>query len=187
MAIAALVIALISLISTIVLATKNYRKSKRLEFFQRRDKLFQAISEFNTKNSETRLSGARFTIMAITKDSTPTPKHYEEGNKALVAGIRTLAKNIESQAEDWDEKTKRFHSLCAVYTSEKHAENVEELIAIVQLGSDTIKRTNEIYLSTLHILETTNPKMEADLAQLRKMEMQLVELELEQKQKALNS
>lgn len=179
MAIAALVIAFISLIATIVLGTKNFRKSKRDAFIQRRDHLFQAISQLNAKNSETRLSGARFTTMATAKDSLPSTSKYDEGNKALVADIRTLAKTIQSQAEVWDEKNEKFHSLCAGYTSEKDAENVEELIAIVQLASDNMKRTNEIYLSTLHILETTNPQVAIDLAELRKMEIQLAELEQE--------
>jgi len=166
-----------------VIAAKNYKKSKRLEFFQRRDQLFQVISNFNAKNSETRLSAARFTIIATEKATQPQPTKHEENNTALVADVRRLAKTIQEQAEVWDAQIERFHSLCATYTSVKHAEHVEELIAIVQLASDNVKRINEIYLSTLHILETTNPQMATDLAEMRKMEMQLAELELEQKRR----
>jgi hypothetical protein len=175
-AVVAVAISVISLVATIVLGTKNYRKSKKLEFFQRRDQLFQTISNFNAKNSETRLSGARFTIIATEKATQPLPTKHEETNKALVADIRTLAKTIQEQAEVWDNNFARFHGLCAGYISEKDAEAVEELIAIVQLASDNIKRVNEIYLSTLHILETTNPQMATDLAEMHKMEIQLAEL-----------
>ncbi|HKO98041.1 MAG TPA: hypothetical protein VJU86_13670 [Pyrinomonadaceae bacterium] len=182
MAFAALIIAIISLISTVVLGTKNYSKSKRHEFFQRRDHCFQAISNFNAKNSETRLSGARFTTIATEKASTAVPQKYEELNKTLIVNIRTLATNIQSQAEEWDNQIERLHKLCAGYTSVKDAENIEEVIAIAQLSSDQIKRINEIYLSTLHILETTNPKMETDLAEMRKMELQLAAVKLESKE-----
>jgi hypothetical protein len=175
-AIFAVIVSLISLIATIVLGTKNYKKSKRLEFFQRRDQLFQVISNFNAKNSETRLSGARFTIIATAKATQPLPTIHEESNAALVADIRKLATTIQEQAEVWDARIERVHSLCAAYTSVKHAEHVEELIAIVQPASDNVKRTNEIYLSTLHILETLHPQTATDLAEMRKLEIQLAEL-----------
>jgi hypothetical protein len=62
-AFAALVISLISLIVTLILGTKNYRKSKRLEFFQRRDLLSQKISELNIENSQMHLISARYEMV----------------------------------------------------------------------------------------------------------------------------
>jgi len=184
-AIAAIIVASFSLVVAAigcVIAVKTYKKSKRLEFFQRRDQLFKAISDFNAKNSETRLSGARFTTIAIAHAALPSTSLYDEERKhALVASITTLATDIHSRAEVWDEQTQRCHDLCAKYNSDKHAADVEELIAIVQLGSDYIKKVNEICLSTLHILETMNPKLEADLMELYKMEMRLAELEEKEK------
>jgi len=52
-----------------VIAAKNYKKSKRLEFLQRRDQLFLKISDLNAKNSELRLISARFEIVMLNKVS----------------------------------------------------------------------------------------------------------------------
>jgi len=62
-AIVAAGIALGSLIVAIigcVIAARSYKKSKRLEFFQRRDQLFATISDLNAKNSEAHLISAKY-------------------------------------------------------------------------------------------------------------------------------
>jgi hypothetical protein len=71
-AIVAATIAFGSLIVAIfgcVIAAKSYKKSKRLEFFQRRDQLFAKISDLNAKNSEVHLISARYEIVALTMAS----------------------------------------------------------------------------------------------------------------------
>lgn len=52
-----------------VIAAKSYKKSKRLEFFQRRDQLFAKISDLSAKNSEAYLISARYELVAFTTDS----------------------------------------------------------------------------------------------------------------------
>lgn len=68
-AIAALILSSLSLIVSFGLGIKNYRKSKRLEFFQRRDQLFAKISEMNKKVSELLLYVAGYEVIAMKNES----------------------------------------------------------------------------------------------------------------------
>ena len=58
-------IALIVAIISCAISAKNYKKSKRYEFLQRRDQLFLKISDLNAKNSEARVISSRFGIVLI--------------------------------------------------------------------------------------------------------------------------
>src|ERR1700730_19346065 len=70
-AIVALVISFGSLVVSIVSAVKNYKKSKRDAFIQRRDHLFQKISDLNAKNTEAHLISARYEIVGVKNAGLP--------------------------------------------------------------------------------------------------------------------
>jgi hypothetical protein len=164
-AIIALIISLISLISTCVFAAKNYKKSKRLEFLQRRDHLFQAISDLNAKNSETHLISAKYEIVAVKKAGLRLQGEQAEQNMALIPAIKEGRENVERGIKNWDESIETLHSIYRGLTSEKDATEVERLISLVKVASDNLKRTNEGYLAALHILESTNQIIETKLAE----------------------
>jgi Putative Holin-like Toxin (Hol-Tox) len=82
-----LIVAIIGL----VIAAKSYKKSKRLEFFQRRDQLFAKISDLNAKNSEAHLISARYEIVAIVKASLGLRGEQAEENTAVVVRIFHIA------------------------------------------------------------------------------------------------
>ena len=167
-AIVAATIAFGSLIVAIigcVIAAKSYKKSKRLEFFQRRDQLFAKISDLNAKNSEVHLISARYEIVALTMASLGLRGEQAEKNTALIARIKELVKNIEKGAQNWDENIEQLHSICSGLTPKIDAARVENLIAAVQVVSDDLKKCNDIFLSSLHVLENTNSIIQASLAE----------------------
>jgi hypothetical protein len=168
-AIAAATIAFGSLIVAIiglVIAAKSYKKSKRLEFFQRRDQLFAKISDLNATNSEAHLISARYEIVAVTKVSLGLRGEQAEENTAQIARIKELRRKMEEGAENWDENIKQLHSICSSLTPQTDAARVENLIAMVQVVSDDHKKFNDISLSSLHILENTNSIIKASLVEL---------------------
>jgi hypothetical protein len=155
-----MIVAIISLIVAIigcVIAVKSFKKSKRLEFFQRRDQLFAKISDLNAKNSEAHLISARYELVAFTMDSLGLSEEQAEKNTALIASIKELGKNIEKGAKNWDENIEQIHSIYSSLTPKTDAARVEKLIAMVQIASDDAKKYNDIMLSSLHILENINP------------------------------
>ena len=164
-----LIVAIIGL----VIAAKSYKKSKRLEFFQRRDQLFAKISDLNAKNSEAHLISARYEIVAIVKASLGLRGEQAEENTAVVVRIKELRRKMEEQANNWEEKIQQLHSICSSLTPQTDAARVENLIAMVQIISDDTKKYNDIYLSSLHILENTNSIIRATLVESEEKRRQI--------------
>ena len=183
-AIAALIISSISLISTFVLAVKTFRKSKRDAFVQRRDQLFQAISDLNAKNSETHLISARYEIVMVKKAGLRLQDEQAEQNMSLLPAIKEARKSVDKGIRKWDENIEMLHSIYSNLTSERDATEVERLIALVRVASDNLKNTNEGYLSALHILETTNQIIETRLAETVE-EIRQIDLDFERGMKKL--
>ena len=165
MALAALIIAFLSLVVSAVVASKNYKKSKRDAFIHRRDHLFQKISDLNTKNAEAHLIAARYEIVAVKKAGLPLRGEQAERNMALIPEIKELKAKVERSIKTWDENIEKLHFIYSNLTSETDATQVENLITIVQVASDNLKKTNDSSLSSLHILETTNEFIKATLAE----------------------
>jgi len=147
-----------------VIAVKSYKKSKRLEFFQRRDQLCAKISDLNAKNSEAHLISARYEIVAVTKASLALHGEQSAENTAQIASIMELRKNIEKAGKNWDENIEQLHSICSNLTPQTGAARVENLIAMVQRASDNATKYNDTSLSSLHILENTNSIIRTTLA-----------------------
>src|ERR1700730_6404229 len=164
-AIVALVISFGSLVVSIVSAVKNYKKSKRDAFIQRRDHLFQKISDLNAKNTEAHLISARYEIVGVKNAGLPLRGEQAERNAALIASIKELQQNVEKGIKNWDENIEKLHFIYSSLTSETDAAQVERLIALVQVASDNLKKANDSFLSSLHILETTNQIIETKLAE----------------------
>lgn len=182
-AIIATIISFISLIVAVItclISVQNYKKSKRLEFFQRRDQLFAKISDLNAKNSEAHLISARFGIVLLNRASQPLmdEKHAEE-NKTQMASIKKLVENIDLVTNHSEVLIKQLHSICSSLAPKTDPTRVENLIAMVQTASDEAKQCNEVYLSSLHTLETTDPMLRASVAKLHELEIRRAELDLE--------
>jgi hypothetical protein len=166
MAIAALIIAFLSLITTVTLGTKNYKKSKRLEFLQRRDHLSQKISELNARNSEARLISARFALVAVKNAGLPLRGEQAERNAALIVSIQKQQEGVDEGIKLWDKQMEDIHFIYSNLTLETDASDVERMITNVQVASDNLKKAYDGYNSVLHILETTNEFMKTNLAEL---------------------
>ncbi|HVS81138.1 MAG TPA: hypothetical protein VHE60_05340 [Pyrinomonadaceae bacterium] len=164
-AIAALVIALVSLITTIVLGTKNYRKSRRLEFFQRRDRLSQIISTLADRNTEFHLISARYAIVATKNEGLPLRGEQAERNTALIASIKVQREGVEEGIKLWDDNIEKLHFIYSNLTLETDAPEVERMITMAQVASDNLKKATVGYSSILHILETSNELMKTNLTE----------------------
>jgi hypothetical protein len=167
-AIGALAISFFSLIVTIinsVFTAKAYKKNRRLEFLQRRDHLSQKISDLNDRNTEAQLISARYELVAVKNAGLPLRGEQAERNTALIASIKEQRKGVENEMKLWDENIEKLHFIYSNLTSETDAPEVERIIAIVQVASDNLKKANNGYSSTLHILETTNELMKTTLAE----------------------
>jgi hypothetical protein len=57
---------------------------------------------------------------------------------------------------------------------------------MVQTASDEVKQTNEVHLSSLHTLETTDPMLRASVAKVHELEIRRVELDLEKAIREIN-
>jgi hypothetical protein len=158
---------------SLIVAIKSYKKSKRLEFFQRRDQLFAKISDLNAKNSEGHQISARYEIVAITKASLGLRGEQAEENAAVAARIKELGRKMEDAATNWEEEIKKLHSICSSLTPQTDAARVENLIARVQIISDDTKKYNDINLSSLHILENTNSIIRATLVESEEKRRQI--------------
>jgi len=181
------IIASIISISSFVLAFMNFRMSKRLEFFQRRDQLLLKISDLNAKTSETRLISARFEIVLINKVSSPVvdDTHAEE-LKTQIASIKETRRNIEVVANHWEETIHQLHFVCSNLTLITDPTVIEDLIANVQICSDDIKQNNEVYLASLHTLETTDPMLRASVEKMHELKIRQAELNLEESIRKIN-
>jgi hypothetical protein len=189
-AISAAIISLISLIVAIiscVIAVKNYKKSKRLEFFQRRDQLFQEIADLNAKFSELHIISARFGIVLLNMQSLsislgPDKRRAEDNTRITtqIASIKKVVQNIELGTSKSDELIKQLHSICSSLTLETDETRIEKLIAMVQVDSAETKRSNELLLSSLHTLESIEPMVKVSIADLQTLENWRAELDLEQ-------
>jgi hypothetical protein len=173
------VFSLIVAILSFVISAKNYEKSKRLEFFQRRDQLFVKIADLNAKNSETHLISARHEIVAIKRASLVLDGEHAERNKTGIAAIKELQEKMELAAKGWDENIKQLHSICSSLTPESDVTRIEGLIAAVQVASDDAKKHNEVLLSSLHILESTEPILRTSAAEMQRLQVRRAELNLE--------
>jgi hypothetical protein len=148
-----------------VIAARSYKKSKRLEFFQRRDHLFAKISDLNAKNSEAHLISARYEIVAVKNASLELRGEQAEKNAAIIAAIKEIRKYMEKGIKNWDENIELLHAMCSGLTPKTDTARVENLIAMVQAASDDLKKSNDVSLSSLHILENTNSIIEASLSE----------------------
>jgi hypothetical protein len=164
-AIVALVISFGTLVVSIVSAVKNYKRSNRDAFTQRRDHLFQKISDLNAKNTEAHLISARYEIVAVKNAGLPLRGEQAERNTALIVSFKEQAQNLNKGIKNWDENIEKLHSIYISLTSETDAAQVEKLIALVQVASDNLKKSNDSFLSSLHILETTSEIIETKLAE----------------------
>jgi hypothetical protein len=167
-AIAAAGIALGSLTVAIigcVIAARSYKKSKRLEFFQRRDQLFATISDLNAKNCEAHLISAKYEIVAVKNASLRLSGEQAEKNAAIIAAIKEIRKKMEKGAKNWDENIEQLHAMCSSLRPKTDTDHIENLIVMVQVASDDLKKYNDISLSSLHILEDTNSIIKTSLAE----------------------
>ena len=167
-AIGALTISFFSLIGVIinsVFTAKTYKKNRRLEFLQRRDHLSQKISDLNDRNTEAQLISARYELVAVKNAGLPLRGEQAERNTALIASIEDQRAGLEKGMTVLAERIKTFHFIYSNLTLETDAPEVERIIAIVQVASDSLKKANKGYSSTLHILETTNELINTNLAE----------------------
>ena len=146
-----------------VIAAKGYKKSKRLEFFQRRDQLFAKISDFNSRNSEAHLISAEYEIVAVRNASLRLSGEHAEKNTDIIAGIKEIRKNMDKATKNWDQNIEQLHDICSGLTSTSDTARIENVSAMVQVASDDLRKSNDIALSSLHILENTNSIIRASL------------------------
>jgi hypothetical protein len=181
----AIVVPIVSVISLVVaivscaIAVKSYKKSRRLEFFQRRDKLLLTISDLNAKTSEAHLISARFGIVRLNRMALVVDEKYAERKKTEIASLTRLREEIELRAERRDAIVDDLHAICSGLTTETDAIRIEKLIGLVQAASDDAKRYNEVHLSSLHTLETTDAMLKANFAEMHELEIRLAQLESE--------
>jgi hypothetical protein len=160
------IVAIIGLIVSTVTAVWVYKESKQTKFFQRRDHLFQKISDLNAKNSEAHLISARYEIVAVKRVSLGLRGEQAEDNTAGITSIKELRTKMEQAIKNWDENIEHFHLMCATLTPEKDVARVERLIAMVQVATDNLKKINDSALASLHILEETNTIIRVSLDQI---------------------
>ena len=158
-AIGALIVSCISLIATVVNSVstaKTDQRNRRLEFLQRRDHLSQQISDLSDRNTEFRLISARYELVVVKNAGLPLRGEQAERNMAGVASMKAQREDIETEIERWDKNIERLHFIYSNLTSEADAPKIEEMMTIVQVASDVLKKAIGSYSSTVHILETTN-------------------------------
>ena len=102
------------------------KKSKRDAFIQRRDHLFQKISDLNAKNTEAHLISARYEIVAVKNAGLPLRGEQAERNTALIASIKELKQNVEKGIKNWDENIEKLHFIYSSLTSETDAAQLRD-------------------------------------------------------------
>ena len=160
-AIGALLISFINSVFTV----KTYKKNRRLEFLQRRDHLSQKISDLNDRNTEAHLISARYELVAVKNAGLPLRGEQAEQNTALIASIKEQREGVENWIKLWDANIEKLHFIYNNLTLETHAPVIERVIDIVQVASDDLKKANNSYSATLHVLETTNEFIKTTLAE----------------------
>ena len=167
-AIGALIVSCISLIATVVNSVstaKTDQRNRRLEFLQRRDHLSQQISDLSDRNTEFRLISARYELVVVKNAGLPLRGEQAERNMAGVASMKAQREDIETEIERWDKNIERLHFIYSNLTSEADAPKIEEMMTIVQVASDVLKKAIGSYSSTVHILETTNEFIKTTLVE----------------------
>jgi hypothetical protein len=179
----AIVVSVVSLVISLGVAVANYTKSKSDTFNQRRDHLAQAISELNARNSETQLISARYTIVEVKMAGLGLrlSETQAEKNAAMIASIKKLREGMEEGRKGWDGNIKDLHLLYKNLTSETDADQVERYIASVRVASDDLKKFNETFYHSLHVLETTNQLNEKDQAEIDEKLKQILDIQHRQK------
>jgi hypothetical protein len=147
-----------------VIAAMSYKKSKRLEFFQRRDQLFAKISDLNSRNSEAHLISARYEIVAVRNASLRLSGEQAEKIADIIARIKEVRNVTDKATKNWDQNIEHLHGICSRLTSTSDMGRVENLIAMVQVASDDLSMVNDTAKSSLHILENSNSIIESSLA-----------------------
>jgi hypothetical protein len=183
-AIVALVISLGTLVVSIVSSVKNYKKSKRDAFIQRRDRLSQAIADLNARNTEAQLISARYAIVAVKAAGLQLRGEEAERNAALIASIHRTRGLINEGIRKWDENIETLRFIYSGLTSETEAAAVERHIDLVQVASDNLRKAHNGFLSALHVLETNNQIIETKLAETDQ-KIKQINLEFEQGMKKL--
>ncbi|MGK2914753.1 MAG: hypothetical protein ACSLE5_09940 [Porticoccaceae bacterium] len=187
-AIGALSIAIFTLIVAIinsVFIAKTYKKSRRLEFLQRRDHLSRKISDLNDKNNEAQMISARYKLVELKQTMLPLQGEQAEQNTALIASIKKQREGLEMEIKLWDERNETLQLLFSNLTLETHAPGAERMIAFVQVVSDNLTKFYSIYLSALHILETTNELTKTTLAK-RDADIRQINLDADAKKRQIN-
>jgi hypothetical protein len=174
------VVSLVVAIVACTIAVKSYKKSKRLEFFQRRDQVFLAISDLNAKTAETHLISARLGIVILSWQARTMPEQYRERQKAQIVAMEKLREEIDLEATHWGERIKELHSIGSRFTfGMKDSTIMEDLKDLVLVASDNSKRAHEVRVSTLHTLESIDTMMATLSADMRNLEAQRAQLESE--------
>lgn len=167
-AIAALIISSLSLIATIILGAKNYRKSQRLEFFQRRDQLFAKISELNNKVSQLLLYVARYEVAAMKNESLSLDSEFKKRSNLIVTAVRAERIKIEDSLKQWSDLITELQSVASRFTPGPGTELIESLMATVQGCSNTLTQMNEGYSAAVLILDDIAPHLVANMEQIQK-------------------
>jgi len=116
-AIGALIISFLSLIGTIinsVFTAKTYKKNRRLEFLQRRDRFSQQISDLNDRNTEFQLISARYALVAVKNTMLPLRGEQAERNTALIASIHVQREGVENGMKLWMKTSRGSTSYTAI-------------------------------------------------------------------------
>ena len=136
----------ISLVVGIVgctIAVKSYKKSRRIEFYQRRDQVSLAISDLNAKTSEAHLIAARLGIVILNRQPLARDERFGERQRAQIASMGNFQKYIELEATYWVETIKELHSICSRFTFGKtDPTSMENLKTMIQVASDDTKRVH---------------------------------------------
>jgi multidrug resistance efflux pump len=167
-AIGALIISLLSFVAALtnsIFTVRTFRKNRRLEFLQRRDRLAQLISDLNVRNTEFQLISARYEIVALKRTGLRLQGEDAEQNRALIAAIKEQQKGVDEGIKRWDELIATQHLIYSHLTLETDAPAIEKMIANVQVASDNLKHANVGYAATLHILEGANEFLTTTLAE----------------------
>lgn len=162
----AIVVSVVSLVISLGVAIANYSKSKSDAFIQRRDHLSQTIAELNVRNAEAQGISARYEIVAVKTAGLPLRRELAEQNLALIASIKKVREAIEEGRIGGEQTIKKLHLIYSGLTLESDAAQVEGSIALAHVNSDELKQLNEVYYSSLYILETNNQDLATKQAEI---------------------
>jgi hypothetical protein len=174
-AIGALIISIINSVYT----AKTYKKSRRLEFLQRKDRLIQKISDLNDRNTEAHLISAKYRLVAVKIAGLPLRGEQAEQNTVHVASLKNTIDNIEKGIKIWDEEIEKLHVINHNLTLETDAPEVEKMIALVQIASDRLKHSNEELSSFLFFQETNTEYISTKLTEMYAIEKEMIQINIE--------